>query len=221
MFKGLKTIFVGLAVFSLILVPGGVVFASPITKANVIELTNKERVKAGLPVLWSNYKLNLAAQRKANDMMAKGYWEHYHNGKSPWDWMHEAGYEFKAAGENLAIDFLEVEPMIKAWMDSPTHRQNILNPNFKEIGVGIAKGFFKDHETIIVVQMFGNPKGRVVPQSQVAGINGGELEVGNEQKQAVSEEAKPERVYGFWASLVAKAKAIWSWIRARLFSLVF
>jgi len=160
-------------ILAVILIPVSAVFASPINKTSVIQLTNKVRIDAGLPILWSNFKLNLAAQNKANDMMTKGYWDHYHNGKTPWDWMKEAGYEFNAAGENLAIDFVEVEPMMKAWMDSPTHRQNILNPNFREIGIGVAKGYFQDHETIIVVQMFGNPKAGISDySSQVAGTNG-------------------------------------------------
>ena len=61
---------------------------------------------------------------------------------------------------------------------SPPHqktdnRQNILNPNFREIGIGVAKGYFQDHETIIVVQMFGNPKAGISDySSQVAGTNG-------------------------------------------------
>lgn len=212
MLKRFRTILLGAVVFSLVFAPQGVAFASPITKANIVELTNKERIKAGLPILWSNHKLNLAAQNKANDMMAKGYWEHYHDGKSPWDWMHEAGYEFKAAGENLAIDFLEVEPMVKAWMDSPSHRQNILNPNFKEIGVGVAKGFFKNHETIIVVQMFGAPKKELQIESQVAGINEANLEL-NENTSAPSLEEQSEDK-GFWISLVDTLRNFLVWLRS-------
>ncbi len=199
------------------LVPSSV-WASPITKASVIELTNQERIKAGLPIFWSNYKLNLAAQRKAEDMLKNGYWEHYHNGKSPWDWMREAGYEFKAAGENLAIDFFEVEPMIQAWMDSPTHRQNILNPVFREIGVGVAKGWFKDHETIIVVQMFGAPKNKKVQfTSQVAGVNG-EYKEAEPAKENISKE--PQAPKGIWAKFVAKLSDILSLIKVFLLRLV-
>jgi len=217
MFKRVKLLFLGVFTLSLVFAPQGVAFASPITKANIVEYTNQERVKAGLPILWSNYKLNLAAQNKANDMIANGYWEHYHNGKSPWDWMHEAGYEFKAAGENLAIDFLEVEPMIKAWMNSPTHRQNILNPNFKEIGVGVAKGFFKNHETIIVVQMFGAPKKAIQVESQVAGINEQETK-SNESITSTSPAEKQAENKGFWSTLVEGIKNFLFWLRSRLFS---
>jgi len=188
-------------VLFLIFTPASVAFASPITKTNIIQITNQERVRAGLPILYPNYRLNLAAQNKANDMLANSYWEHYHNGKTPWDWMKEANYEFTAAGENLAIDFFETEPMVQAWMDSPTHRQNIINPNFRGIGVGIAKGYFRDHQTIIVVQMFGKPKNTTINyNAQIAGTNGF---IENDEGVIISQN-EPRR--GFWANIWFKVK---------------
>ena len=132
-------------------------YALEINREGVIGLVNKERSERGLNTLVSNQRLQVAAQWKANDMIEKDYWEHFHNGKSPWVWMKEAGYEYIDAGENLAIDFSELEPMHQAWMNSPTHRDNIINSKYKEVGIGIASGDFEGHQTIVVVQMFGNP----------------------------------------------------------------
>lgn len=138
-------------------VPLSFAWATPITRNSIVELTNNQRAQLGVSALKPNYALTMAAQNKAEDMLRSGYWEHYHNGKTPWDWMREAGYKFSSAGENLAIDFEDADSLLNAWMDSTTHRQNLINPAFEEIGVGIAQGWFNDHETIIVVQMFGKP----------------------------------------------------------------
>jgi hypothetical protein len=132
-------------------------YASSITRDGVIGLVNRTRSERGLDTLKVNDRLEVAAQWKADDMIEKDYWEHFHNGKSPWDWIKESGYDYLDAGENLAIDFSDLEAMHQAWMNSPTHRDNIINAKYKEIGIGIAKGDFEGHQTIIVVQMFGNP----------------------------------------------------------------
>lgn len=156
-YKNKKIIFsVLIALFYIFSIPTHT-FASDITKDGIINLVNRERTSRGLNTLIINRELEIAAQWKADDMLEKDYWEHYHNGKSPWQWMREAGYQYIDAGENLAIDFDELEPMHNAWMNSPTHRDNIINSKYKEAGVGIAKGDFEGHDTIIVVQMFGNP----------------------------------------------------------------
>jgi hypothetical protein len=162
---------------AIVSIPLSFAWASPISRSAVVKLTNNERVKVGASALKTNYNLTVAAQNKADDMLKNSYFEHYHNGKSPWDWMHEAGYNFSSAGENLAIDFDDAETLVTAWMNSPTHRQNLMNPNFSEIGVGIAQGTFGDHQTTIVVQMFGKPVANINltnvnnTNQQVAGAN--------------------------------------------------
>lgn len=91
-------------------------------------------------------------------MVAKSYWAHFApDGKTPWDFVRQAGYNFTAAGENLARDFGGVDPMISAWLASPTHRENLLSSNFTEIGVGVAEGVIAGKSTTVVVQMFGRP----------------------------------------------------------------
>jgi hypothetical protein len=156
--KVFATILTILLVVAIVAVPISFVWASPISRGAVVELTNQQRVANGDAALTINYQLTMAAQNKADDMMKNGYWEHYHNGKSPWDWMHESGYQFTAAGENLAIDFNDADSLMQAWMNSPDHRQNILNPVFTDIGIGISQGEYQGHQTTMVVQMFGTPQ---------------------------------------------------------------
>ena len=64
---------------------------------------------------------------------------------------------FAKAGENLAVNFYESHDVVDAWMRSPSHRENILNKDFTEIGIGTARGVYQNKEAIFVVQMFGTP----------------------------------------------------------------
>lgn len=130
--------------------------SSAITSENIISLTNKSRTENGLGTLQSNEKLRMAAQAKANDMLANQYFAHNTpDGRTPWDFIKASGYSYIIAGENLAVDFVEAEDVEGAWMNSPGHRANILNSDFEEIGIGIAQGQFEGHTSIFVVQMFG------------------------------------------------------------------
>jgi hypothetical protein len=86
------------------------------------------------------------------------YWSHTApDGEEPWDFIHEAGYSYKTAGENLARDFSSTGEMFDAWMASPTHRENILNGQFQEIGIAVVSGTLSGFQTTLVVQMFGTP----------------------------------------------------------------
>jgi len=130
--------------------------SSAITAENIISLTNASRTQNGLGTLSSNEKLRIAAQAKANDMLANQYFAHNSpDGRTPWDFIKASGYSYMLAGENLAVDFVEAENVEDAWMNSPGHRANILNGDFEEIGIGISQGQFEGHTSIFVVQMFG------------------------------------------------------------------
>ncbi len=138
--------------------PGAPVIASAITPSSVLELTNQSRANAGLSALTYNTTLEQAAQAKAEDMLARQYFAHNTpDGKTPWTFFDAVGYAYLSAGENLAVHFTDVEPLQEAWMNSPGHKANILNSNFKEMGVGIVKGVFEGHDSIFVVEEFGNP----------------------------------------------------------------
>ncbi len=137
-----------------------------ITPDDIIAQTNDQRGKNGLSPLSKNGQLTVAAQLKGNDMLAKGYWAHVSpDGKQPWVWIAQAGYSYNRAGENLAKDFRDSISVTNAWMASPGHRANILNPNYKEIGVAVVSGPFNGYDTVIVVQMFGEPFGSSVANS--------------------------------------------------------
>jgi hypothetical protein len=122
-------------------------------------LTNEERVKSNLPKLAVNPLLTTAAELKARDMAAKGYFAHTSpDGKAPWHWFKEAGYSFEYAGENLAVNFTDTEKVAQAWMSSPTHRANIIKGAYTEVGTGIATGTYKGGDTVFVAQVYGRPK---------------------------------------------------------------
>ncbi len=124
----------------------------------LVDLTNGNRQADNVSSLTVNPLLVEAAQMKANDMAQKGYFAHESpDGLTPWYWFTRAGYRFAYAGENLAINFSDSENVENAWMNSPGHRANILNPNFTEIGIATAKGMYEGRETVFVVQMFGSP----------------------------------------------------------------
>lgn len=131
---------------------------SEITPTNIIRLSNNERRALQIPVLKSNAALSKAAQAKGNDMLRAQYFAHVSpNNVSPWFWFTQAGYRYQYAGENLAIDFVESENVVQAWMASPSHRKNLVNSKFKEIGVAVVSGTFNGADSVIVVQMFGTP----------------------------------------------------------------
>lgn len=121
-------------------------------------LTNEKRTHEGLSVLNENELLNLAAQMKAEDMAANGYFAHTSpDGKSPWYWITLAGYEYRHAGENLAVNFKQSESVTEAWMKSPGHRANIVKGVYTEMGTGVARGMYKGKETDFVAQVYASP----------------------------------------------------------------
>lgn len=133
-------------------------FSTSITTTQVVEQTNQQRVSFGLGKLTTNSKLTSAAIAKGNDMCANQYWAHVSPaGVTPWVFMRNAGYSYAVAGENLARDFSDTPSMITAWMNSPSHRENMLNPRFNEIGVAVVDCMFLGSDTTLVIQMFGTP----------------------------------------------------------------
>jgi hypothetical protein len=131
---------------------------STVLPAVIVELTNEERSESNLGQLRRNSVLDSAAQMKAAHMAKNEYFAHYSpDGVSPWHWFGEANYNFVHAGENLAVHFSESDAVVDAWMDSPTHRANILGGNYTEIGVGTAQGTYEGFKTVYVVQLFGTP----------------------------------------------------------------
>ncbi len=131
--------------------------ASIVTRV-LVDLTNDHRISNGLNPLFHNETLDNAALLKAKDMAMWGYFAHYSpTGVTPWSFFDKVGYVFLFAGENLAINFTDSRDIQEAWMASPTHRKNILDPRFKEIGLATQEGVYDGYPTIYVVQFFGSP----------------------------------------------------------------
>lgn len=162
--SSLSLISIGLIAFQLILgmtgksFPKVLGYAANISPEEVVRLTNVEREKNGLSSLSLNSNLSQAAIAKGNDMLSKGYWAHFApDGTTPWSFFLSFGYKYKYAGENLARDFSDAGSAVNAWMNSPTHRENILNSNYEEIGIGVVEGALSGVDTTIIVQFFGTP----------------------------------------------------------------
>ncbi len=131
---------------------------STVLPAVVVTETNAARKDEDLPPLVRNSVLDQAAQLKAEDMATHGYFSHKSpEGITPWHWFREAGYEYAYAGENLAVHFTDSSTVVDAWLKSPTHRANVMNTDYTEIGIGTAKGTYEGFDTVFVVQLFGTP----------------------------------------------------------------
>lgn len=152
--------------------PGVLGFASNITTEELINYTNRERLNTGLSALQRNPLLDEAARKKAEDMFAKDYWAHVNpDGVEPWYFITQAGYSYVYAGENLAKDFQDSEKVVDAWMASASHKANLLNPKYQEIGIATVNGTLQGYETTLVVQIFGSKsqlasKASVLPPAQ-------------------------------------------------------
>ncbi|WAM31279.1 SafA/ExsA family spore coat assembly protein [Caldicellulosiruptor naganoensis] len=106
----------------------------------VIKLTNQERAKVGLPALKVNWQLCRVARFKSQDMVREKLFLHYSPTYGlPFRMMESFGLKFMAAGENIAYGQRSGQEVVRAWMNSPGHRANILSPSFTGIGVGVAK----------------------------------------------------------------------------------
>ena len=131
----------------------------------IIALTNTLRKSLALEPLTENQKLNQAAVKKVEDMLINQYFAH----QSPQG--HDLEYFLKLAaynnyltvGENLAIGYSDASEVMTAWKNSPTHYNNLVDPNFKEIGVALAGGLYQEQDTVFTAQYFGLPQAAVAP----------------------------------------------------------
>lgn len=133
---------------------------SDIQPGSLLAATNQERRIATEQPLRLDHKLAAAAQAKANDMVARNYWSHdTPDGKQPWSFVAAAGYNYQAAGENLAYGFASAPAVLRGWMNSSEHRQNVLNAGYQDVGFGIASSpdFHGSGPEVVVVAMYGTP----------------------------------------------------------------
>ena len=158
-------------VFSLIIssylvvlsIPNVLGYATDISNSELLNYTNERRSNIGLNKLVMNEALSSAARAKAADMFEKDYWAHVSpTGTEPWEFITAAGYDYLYAGENLAVDFSHSKSVVDAWYDSPSHKDNLLNEHYTQIGFAVVNGNLQGRDTTLIVQMFGSPR-TVVP----------------------------------------------------------
>ncbi|MFW6110398.1 MAG: CAP domain-containing protein [Patescibacteria group bacterium] len=170
-------------------------FATDISVEEIVSLTNQERAEQGLSTLEMDSKLAEAAHRKALDMFENDYWAHVSpDGKEPWDFIDESGYVYLSAGENLAKDFNHSDSVVRAWLKSPSHRENLLGDNFDEIGVAVVDGELSGFETTLVVQMFGRSQASYLASIGEEATAESRSQVESEQVAVQEEEATPTRI---------------------------
>lgn len=133
----------------------------PFNPEQIVSLTNVARslTTEDAPALQYSPALSKSAQAKADDMASRHYFAHEINNESTWQFI---SLPYEKAGENLAIGFTDPEKMMFAWLKSPGHRDNILNPDFTKIGIGIAR----DGNNWIVVQEFLRPVPKINPNAK-------------------------------------------------------
>ena len=174
--------------------PGILGVSANIDYKEVIRLTNEERAKKGLPALRENANLNVAAYEKGKNMIEEQYWAHYSpSGKDPWGFILRAGYKYSYAGENLARNFSNANDAVVAWMNSPTHRDNILNNKYQDVSISVVQGNLHGEATTLIIQEFGtpisytasNPVSKALAQADETISNFGTEELGSEQLQQV------------------------------------
>lgn len=152
------------------------VFITPakaaISSGALISMANSARVSTGVHTLKYNSFLASSANAKARDMLKYDYFAHTSpSGKTPWSFIKGAGYFYIYAGENLAIDFSTSSAVHNAWMASATHRSNILDKDFTEIGIAALTGEYKGKTTTVVVQHFGSRANTNRPSYNQSGEN--------------------------------------------------
>ena len=138
---------------------------------DVFNRVNYERQLVGLPKLVINPLLNISATEKAKSILETQIFQHSINNKTFESWIDESGYNYELIGENLAINYYETSDLLKGWMFSPSHKENILNNEFIETGLGVAYGKLYGVETIIVVQHFGQPTDKIIQNAKLIPTN--------------------------------------------------
>lgn len=141
---------------------------SDVTAADIVFLMNQERSRHNLGELTISPQLSEAAARKSRDMLERQYWSHTAPDGTPgWEFIKQTGYEYEVAGENLARDFQNAPEIITAWLDSPSHRENLLSSEFTQVGIATARGDFRGQPTIVVTALFARPTGKTELVSQI------------------------------------------------------
>lgn len=131
-----------------------------LSKEGIVLWTNFERQAEKLPILLADEDLDIIAEKRLEDMFAGQYFAHYSptTNRGAEDEAKDINYQFISIGENLAQGYFKnEEELVRAWMNSPAHRENILKENYTRIGVAVRKGIFEGQKTWLSVQIFSRP----------------------------------------------------------------
>ena len=114
---------------------------TPITTESVLAEMNRVRAANGLEPFRDDFRLRLAAEDRMSDMLELAYWSHQSpDGQSPFVFVPLRGYRHSHLGENLASGFETAEVLVTSWMESKGHRENLLEPDFADVGIAIIDG---------------------------------------------------------------------------------
>lgn len=155
--RGLYLAAIGVMAFSLIGFSNIVIGQNKDIGANeIIELTNKQRELLNAQPLAVNIDLMNAAQAKAENMAKEQYFSHnLPDGSAPWKFITDTGYSYLEAGENLAMTNQANDSVVNGWMNSPAHKDNVINKNFTDTGIGVAYfGAYQGYKNAYVVVAF-------------------------------------------------------------------
>ena len=130
-----------------------------ITASGLLAATNQARIDQHEKPLTINPELNKAAELKVKNMFNMQYWAHdAPDGTTPWHWFSVAGYNYQSAGENLAKNFTTDSSAVAAWMASPSHRANILNTSYQDVGFAVMDSTLGGQPTTLIVALYGSPE---------------------------------------------------------------
>ncbi len=143
---------------------------TPLSIEGVLRWSNQARQDNGaIPAVKGSASLNAIAALRLKEMFDLQYFAHNSpSGISPSEVATNHGYDFITFGENIAMGtYADDQDLVDAWMHSPLHRDNILNPHYHELGIAVGKGLYQGRETWIAVQNFGTPAS-VCPEPDAA-----------------------------------------------------
>jgi hypothetical protein len=177
----------------------------------VTALVNEQRQEAGLQPLADISSLEHSSLAKAGDMFAKNYWSHNApDGSEPWHFFDESGYTYTVAGENLAKNFTTPAGVVIGWMNSPTHRANVLNTEYTDIGISAVDGVLLGEHTTLIVAHFGahlTTQPKVVKKTEPAAtgqpaVAGSDKVPANVPRVDATPPIEPEKSLGIWQRLI-------------------
>lgn len=144
-------------------------FATAVNHSDLLSATNNYRAQSGLGALSLHSQLNSSSQMKAQHMVDNDYWAHVApDGTQPWHFFTLAGYNYTAAGENLAYGFDSSSAVVNAWYNSPSHRANMLG-DYVDVGFGYVNGpSYQGGQYTVVVAHYGKTAAAPTPPAPAA-----------------------------------------------------